>query len=139
MPEGRDRRIGLNMVQRNVVTILGALGAILVSLGGIVGFLLSLGASGYGGRIGGTLSALLYGVVAVVLGSIILVFSGYTHYRGVERSVTGGIVLMVVAIVTWVVVGGGVLIVLGSVLALLAGFLLVFESVVERPRREAIN
>lgn len=124
------------MVQRSLVTVLAVLGAILIILGGILGFLLSFGPVGMGDRFGADSSALVYGFIAVILGLLILVFSGYTHYRGAVRSLTGGIILIVLGAVTWAIVGGWVLVAIGAVLAILAGLLLAFEAMVgqSRPR-----
>ncbi len=124
------------MAHRNVVTILAALGGILVVLGGILGFLLSLGAQGFGPRFEGGFGALLMGAIAVVLGLIILVFSGYTHYRGVERSLVGGLILIVLGVVTWVVVGDWILVALGAVRPVRAGLVLLaqLQRSATRPR-----
>lgn len=121
------------MVQRSVVTFLAAAGAVLIIFGGILGFLLSFGPGGFGGRPGAASAAPLYGIVAVVLGLIILVFSGYTHYQGVERTLTGGVILIVMGAVSWAIVGGWLLVSLGSLLTILAGLLLGIEAVVARP------
>jgi hypothetical protein len=115
------------MVQRSLVTVLAALGALLIILGGIVGFLLSLGRGMYGGPFLASSGAFVYGVIAVVLGLLILVFSGYTHYQGVGNALTGGLVLIVLGIVTWAVVGGWILVALGAFLAILAGIVLIVE------------
>ena len=122
------------MAQRNLVTVLGGLGALLIILGGIVGFLLSWGPGGFGPRFG-VAGAAVYGFVAILLGLIILVFSGYTHFRGVATSLEGGITLLVIGVVTWVLVGSWVLVALGSFLTVLAGLLLTVQVLLaQRPR-----
>lgn len=121
------------MVQRNLVTFLAAFGGILVILGGVLGFLLSLGPRGFGPRFEGAFGALVMGTVAVLFGLVILVFSGYTQYRGVDRSVTGGLVLFVLGAVTWVVVGEWVLVALGSFLTVLAGIVLMAQRMMTDP------
>ena len=55
----------------------------------------------------------MYGLVAIVFGVLILVFSGYTRYRGVRSNGTGGIILLVLGTVTWIVVGGWILVAVG--------------------------
>jgi hypothetical protein len=107
--------------------MLAALGGILVILGGILGFLLSFAPGGLGMRNQFEAGALVYGVLAVIFGLVIVVFSGYTHYRGVQRNLTGGVILIVLGAVTWIVVGGWVLVAVGSFLAVLSGFLLMAE------------
>jgi len=125
------------MVQRSLVTFLAAFGGILVILGGIVGFLLSLGPEGFGPRFYGTFGALVMGTIAVVLGLVILAFSGYTHYRGVDRNVTGGLILLVLGIVTWVLVGDWVLVAVGSFLTVLAGLVLIAQVILASPNARA--
>jgi hypothetical protein len=121
------------MSQRSLVTVLAALGGILVILGGILGFLLSIGPNGYGPRFYGGADVLVLGLLAIVFGFVILVYSGFTHYQGVDRSVTGGLVLLVLGIVTWIVVGGWFLIAAGSFLTVVAGLALIFQVVVSEP------
>ena len=136
-PMGSPRPFGGNMAQRSLVTVLAALGGILVILGGILGFLLSLGPRGYGpGYPGdyGALSALIFGVLAVIFGLMILVYSGYTHLRGAERNLTGGIILVVLGAVTWIIVGGWLLVAVGSFLAVVAGLVLLAEVLLNDPR-----
>ena len=122
------------MVQRNLVTVLAAFGGILVIVGGILGALLSFGPGGFGERFGNDAGALIYGFVAVILGLIILVFSGYTRYHGVESNLVGGMILLVMGVITWAVVGGWILVALGSFLTVLAGLILVAESILSEPR-----
>jgi hypothetical protein len=125
------------MVQRSLVTLLAALGAILIILGGILGFLLSLGSEDFGGRFGSDGGALVYGVVAVVLGLLILVFSGYTHYRGASTSLGAGLVLIVLGAITWAVVGGWLLVLVGAILTVLAGLILTVEALAGSGRSQA--
>jgi hypothetical protein len=122
------------MVQRSLVTVLAAIGAILMILGGILGFLLSLGSERFGGQLGGDAGAFVYAIVAVVLGLLVLLFSGYTHYRGTDRSLVGGIVLIVLGAIGWEVVGGWLLVAIGSVLAVLAGLILTVEALLGESR-----
>ncbi|MGA9840613.1 MAG: hypothetical protein WBF81_04730 [Thermoplasmata archaeon] len=112
-----------NMVQRSLVTFLAAFGGILVILGGILAFVLSIGPYGYGPRFGAADFAIL-AALAIVFGIVILVYSGVTHFRGAEQNVTGGIVLIVLGIVTWVVAGAWLLVAVGSFLTVLAGAVL---------------
>ena len=125
------------MVRRSLVTLLAALGGILVILGGLVGFLLSLGPEGSGPGFEGAFGALVMGVVAVALGLVILVFSGYTHFRGVDRNLTGGLILFVLGVVTWVAVGDWALVALGSFLTVLAGLALVAQVMLADPLARA--
>jgi hypothetical protein len=134
IPVEASLRFGEDMVQRSLVTVLAALGGILVILGGILGFLLSLGPRGFGPAYYGPVYAGVFGALAVILGAIILVYSGFTHLRGAERNLTGGVVLVVLGVVTWIVVGYWVLVAVGSFLAVVAGLVLLAEVLFADPQ-----
>jgi hypothetical protein len=121
------------MVQRSLVTFLAAFGGILVVLGGIVGFLLRYSVYGYGFRYG-MVDIAVMGVLAVIFGLAILVFSGYTHLQSAEQNLTGGVVLMVLGIVTWVVAGAWLLVAIGSFLTIVAGLVMVALVALHEPR-----
>jgi hypothetical protein len=121
------------MVQRSWVTILAALGGFLVLLGGLLGLLLGYGRYDYGFRYGPVDTAVL-AVLALILGVVILVSSGITHYRGPERSTTGGVVLVVLGIVSWAIAGELFLVGLGAFLTILAGVILFLVVMLEAPR-----
>lgn len=120
------------MVQRSVVTLLAAFGGFLVILGGILGFLLSYGPYGYGPRFGMANIAVL-AALAVVFGLVILVYSGVTHFRGPERSLTGGVVLVVLGLLAWAIAGAWLLVAVGSFLTVLAGVILLIVVVLHEP------
>jgi hypothetical protein len=122
-------------VQRSIVSILATLGGVLVVLGGILGFLLSLGPDMYGPRLGGPASGLILGALAVILGLVILVYSGFSHVRGSARGMTGGLVLVILGIVAWVVVGEWIVVAVGAFLTVAAGILLLFEVLVADSHR----
>src|SRR5208282_3686356 len=115
---------GSNMAQRSLVTLVAALGGILIILGGILGFILSVGPYGYGPHYYASAYALVLGVLAVIFGLVIVVYSGFTQLRAAERNLTGGVVLVVLGLVTWVIAGGWLLVALGSFLTVLAGIVL---------------
>jgi hypothetical protein len=121
------------MVQRSVVSLLATLGGILVILGGVFGFLFSLGPGLFGPRFDGAASSLVLGIVAVILGLIILFYSGFTHIQGMSRGITGGVILIVLGAVTWVVVGQWILVAIGSFLVALAGLVLILEAFLADP------
>jgi hypothetical protein len=126
------------MAQRSLVTFLAAFGGILVVLGGILGFLLSYGPHGYGpygyGFAYGMAYLAVLAALAIIFGLVIVVFSGVTHLRGADRSLTGGVVLMVLGIVTWVIAGAWLLVAVGSFLTIVAGLLLVALVIFNEPR-----
>jgi hypothetical protein len=122
------------MAQRSLVTFLAAFGGILIILGGIVGFLLRFAAdSPYGPRYAGIDFAVL-AVLSIVFGVVILVFSGYTHVQGHEQNLTGGVILMVLGLITWAIAGAWLLVAIGSLLTVVAGLLLVVLVALRDPR-----
>lgn len=120
------------MVQRSLVTLLAALGGILVILGGILGFLLGLAPNGDGPRFD-QVNLVVLAALAVIFGFVILVFSGFTHLRGPERNLTGGVVLMILGLVTWVIAGDWLLVALGAFLTVLAGLILLVVVLLHEP------
>ncbi len=120
------------MVQRSLVTLLAALGGVLIIIGGILGFFLSfapygVGVCGYGPHYCGSAYALVIAVLAVIFGLVILVYSGFTHYRGAERNLTGGVVMVVLGIIPWIIAGGWLLVAVGSFLVVVAGLILLAQ------------
>ena len=107
----------------------------MVILGGFLGFLLSFApyGVGYGPHSYGTLNALVFGVLAVIFGLIILVYSGFTHLRGAERNLTGGLVLVILGAVTWIIAGGWILVAVGSFLTVVAGLVLLAQILLGDP------
>ncbi len=111
------------MAQRSWVGVLAALGGILIVVGGFLGFFLSILPSGYDSHYSlGT--SLAVAIVAVLLGIAILIFSGYTRYRGMGQGMAGAIAFLVLGAITWVIAGGWLLVVIGSFLTVLAGLIL---------------
>jgi len=121
------------MVQRSLVTFLAALGGILVILGGLLGLLLSFGPYGYGPRFG-VASIVVLSVLAIIFGLAILIFSGVTHFRATEQNLAGGVVLIVLGLVTWIISGGLLLVAVGSFLTIVAGLVLVVWLLMDQPR-----
>ena len=121
-----------HMVQRSLVTLLASLGGILVILGGILGALLSGAPFRYQMPFYGMWSAVVLGVLAIIFGLIILAYSGATHFSGVQRNLAGGVILVVLGVITWVVVGAWLLVAIGSFLTIIAGLLLLGELVLSR-------
>jgi hypothetical protein len=122
------------MAQRSLVTLLAALGGILIVLGGLLGALLSFAPARYGMPFPGVWNAVVLGILAVVFGLVILAYSGATHWAGVQRNLVGGVVLIVLGLVTWVVVGGWLLVAVGSFLTVVAGIIVLAEQVLSGAR-----
>jgi hypothetical protein len=115
------------MAQRSLVTLLAALGGILVILGGILGALLSGAPYRYQMPFYGMWSAVVLGILAIIFGLIILAYSGATHFSGVGRNLSGAVILIVLGVVTWVVVGAWLLVSIGAFLTIVAGILILGE------------
>jgi hypothetical protein len=113
--------------------MLAALGGFLIILGGIVGLLFRWGAYAGDAPAYVTTYIVVVAELAVLFGVIILVFSGFTASRGLEQNPTGGIVLLVLGIVTWAIVGGWFLVVIGSLLTVMSGLVLILLVVLHEP------
>lgn len=120
------------MTRGSGVGILAALGGILIVIGGFLGFFLNIAGSGYGPpySIG---ASVVVAAVAILLGIVILIFSGFTRYRGAGRGLAAGISFLILGILTWLVAGRGLLVLLGAILTIIAGLVLVVMILMGAP------
>lgn len=117
-----------NLSERSLAYVLGLLGGLLVVLGGLV-------AAAFGvadlatGRLFSAAGAASEAVVLFVVGALVLLFAWLGHRRWSDRPLTTGILLVVLAFVSWGVLGLGsnLLALIGGLLALVAGVLFVVE------------
>lgn len=121
-----------------VATLLGILSGLLVLVGVLIGAILG----GIGDLITGNgrgFAGLLYaGVIDLVLGLLILVFTAYARSHPPPDKAAGGVVLIVLSAIVWFFSGGSwyyILVVLGAILGLLSGLLYVLESAFRAPPR----
>ncbi len=121
-----------------LATLLGLIGGVLIIVGVLIGGLIA----GLGDLIAGNgrgFAGLLYaGVIDLVLGLLILVFTSYSRSHPPPDKAGGGVVLIVLAAIVWFFAGGSlyfIFVVLGAVLALLAGILFLLESAFRTPAR----
>jgi hypothetical protein len=121
------------MADRSLVTIIAALGGILVIIGGILGLLLGFGPYGYGPRFV-TADIIVLAVLSIIFGVVIIVYSGFTHVRGANQTLTGGLVLIILGIVTWVIGGAWILVSVGAALTIIAGIVLILWIALGEPR-----
>lgn len=104
--------------------MLAALGGILIVIGGFLGFFLSVLSNGYAPHYNlGT--SFVVATAAVLLGIVILIFSGFTRYRGAGQGMVAALAFLILGAITWFVAGGWLLVVLGAFLTILAGLILV--------------
>lgn len=109
--------------------LLGALAAILLVLAGVVdligGFVFL--AFGLGGH---ALAVWNRSVIDVVVGIVVGVFAAVGRMGGSDRTLTAGVVLVVLAVVGWFGLGfaGSILELLAALFALLAGILYLLSS-----------
>lgn len=116
------------MAERNAVALLGLVGGGLIILGGILAFFLGLVYGAMGGGVGVFLGGVLDAIAAVVIGFLVLVAAGYTHYRWAAGGVVGAIVLLALGVVAWAVIGANLLILVGAVLTIIAGIILLVQA-----------
>ncbi len=121
-----------------LATLLGLIGGVLIIVGVLIGGLIA----GLGDLIAGNgrgFAGLIYaGVIDLVLGLLILVFTSYSRSHPPPDKAGGGVVLIVLAAIVWFFAGGSlyfIFVVLGAVLALLAGILFLLESAFRTPAR----
>ncbi|MCI4363352.1 MAG: hypothetical protein L3K13_03495 [Thermoplasmata archaeon] len=116
------------MAHRGVVGLLAGIGGLLILLGGIVGFLEGVAVGIAAHQIGSGFDGLERGLVAGILGLLILVVSGYTQVGQPRGRLGEGILLLVFGLAAWLFVGG-LLITVGGFLAALGGLILLVEGV----------
>jgi hypothetical protein len=114
---------------RRMAMVLGLIGALLLLLeggvdlvSGVVFFALGHGYSALG--------AVEQSFLFVIVGLMIGFFAVLGRSRGEDRSLLSGVVLIVLVVVGWLALGftSGVLVLLGSVFALVGGIVFVFAS-----------
>ena len=120
MSGARDRNLGF---------LFGALGAVLLVIAGIIDFfggfvLLALGLGGH------AIGAWDRSFLDVVLGVIIGFFAFVGRAGGNDRTLTAGVLLVVVAVVGWLGLGlaGGILELLAALFALIGGILYLLSA-----------
>jgi len=114
---------------RNLGFLFGALGAVILIVAGVIDFFggfvfLALGLGGH------AIGAWDRSLLNVVLGVVIGLFAFVGRSSGNDRTVTAGVLLVVVAIVGWLGLGlaGGILELLGALFARLAGILYLLSA-----------
>lgn len=125
------------MLGRSVALILGALGGVLILIGGFVAFLLSLGASGLtGGSAAGHGSWLLL-AGTLILGFLVLLTCRPRLFWWPGRRLFNAVILVVLGLVTWVAFGGFAVTAIGALLTVAAGVVLPLEGLLTGTLREA--
>lgn len=107
---------------RAVAALFGLLGAVLIALEGLLDLVRSVIYLAVG-RGGHSYQPFDQGVIFLVLGLIIAVFSILGVQRHQERTAVAGAVLIVVAVFGWVTLGlgSGLLAILGAILVMVGG------------------
>jgi hypothetical protein len=120
MPAESDRRLGM---------ILGLLGAALIVLDGVLRaiagtIILVIGSQGH------ALGLWAQAILLLVVGFLMGFFALLGRSRGSDRSLTSGVVLVVLVIAGWLVLGltNGILSLVGSLLVLVGGILFLFAG-----------
>ncbi len=118
------------MAARGLAMILGLIGGLLVSIGGLVS-LLSASVRSLSGSTTGFLSGPVVSfLVAFVLGLLILWASRPRWWWWPGRRLFNGVLLVVLGVLAWVFAGGSVLTVIGALLTIVAGVVLPLEGFV---------
>jgi hypothetical protein len=117
------------MTGRGVVAVLAGLGGLLMILGGIIGFFRGVAQGVLSHSVTLGFSALTYGIAEVILGLLILVVAGFTHFAGAGSRVGEGLILLILGLVAWFLFPG-ILLELGAILTALAGLIYLIMGVV---------
>ena len=114
--------------ERTVGHLLGLVGGALILLGGLVSLAFGI-ADAVLGRLAGAAGALSGAVVLFVVGALVLWFAHMGEHAWKDRPVTTGVLLVVLAVVSWAALGFGsqVLALVGGIFALIAGVLYLIE------------
>ncbi len=106
----------------------GLLGGGLVALGGLAALLIGT-VDLIVGHPFGAVGAATEAVVLFVVGGLAMFFAWLSRHDWSGRPLTGGVMLLVTALVAWIVIGidGNLLALVGSLFVFLAGILLMLE------------
>jgi len=119
-----------NTTERSLGHLFGLLGGVLILVGGVVA-----GAFGIAdlvlSRMVGAAGALSATVVLFVLGALVALFAHLGEHGWKDRPLSTGVLLVVLAVVSWAALGLGANLVamIGGIFALLAGILYLIEPV----------
>jgi hypothetical protein len=117
-----------NTTEREVGHLFGLIGGLLILVGGLVAV-----AFGFSdlvlGRMFGAVGALSEAIVLFVVGALVLLFTYMGQHGWRDRPLASGVMLVVLAIVSWGVLGFGtnLLALVGGIFALVAGVLYLIE------------
>ncbi len=118
----------VNPNERTLAHGLGLAGGLLLIVGGVVSLAFGL-ADAVTGHVFGAIAGVGTAVALGVIGALVLLFAHLASRGWSDRAGTCGVLLVVLAVVSWVVSAGGlnVATLVGGILALVAGVLLLIE------------
>jgi len=116
------------MRTRSLARTLGILGAILILLGSLFTLVFGLATAALHESFEQGIGASALAIEQGVVGFILLFFATISGSRQSEFAVAGGVILLVESLVALIVLGGGVLVVIGLILTLIAGILFLVPS-----------
>ncbi len=123
-----------NLTERDLGYGFGILGGALVIAGAIISIAVAVFdlVTARGGVFGAGTEA----VVLLVMGGLALFFANLGHRAWADRSLTTGVLLLVIALIAWISLGLGMNVValVGSIFVFLAGVLYLIEPVTARVR-----
>jgi hypothetical protein len=124
---------------RGISGALGFIGGLLMIFGGIVAFVYGVGYLATAQPAHVITTTFLVALGAVIFGIIVVVVTGTTHMRWMFASagIPGGIILVILGILTWVLVGKNWIIVTGSILTVVGGLVAIVAAALFRAHRAA--
>ncbi len=118
------------MPQSGVPTVLGVVAGVLAILGGFIDFILGVAHAFFAYSPGPLVQGVAAGLISTVLGILMLVFTGYSRAGVRDHAMVGGIVLILLGVISWFLLGRSLFVVLAAVLAFLAGLVFLLEHTV---------
>lgn len=114
---------------RGLGHLFGIVGGVVIGIGGIVAAVFGIADAMLGRALGLEIATLSEALLLFVVGGLVLYFTSLGRSSGNDRALTGGLVLVVLAIVGWGVLGLGsnIVAVVGALFAFLAGILYLID------------
>jgi hypothetical protein len=107
----------------SLARMFGYLGGILVLLGSVFTFFFGIVYAAVDRSLREGLGSTATALEQLVFGVLLLFFIAFAGSRSTDRSIAGGVVVVVVSVIGLLLIGSGVLVLVGFVLTLVAGIL----------------
>jgi hypothetical protein len=127
MPDGPRTPVERQMAGRGYASLIGLVGGLLIVVGGLIALLGRL-AGPAAGSIGAAAGSVVFPLIVFVLGFVVLVVARPRLFWWPGRRTFNALLLIGLGILSWIFAGSSLLVVLGAILAMVAGVVLVVEG-----------